>query len=301
MIAHFDDFCLWVYVLVDDMCKELEGHLRRPGPEPECSDSELIAICLIGECLGWDVESELLSHMQAHRDKFPIIPEQSRFNRRRRNLMWIINEMRRMMLARMEIYRDAHCVIDSLPIPVVQFHLAPQARAKWSDWGADFGPVPSKKMMIFGFKLHLLTTMGGLIIDFELAPANERDLAIGRELLAEHDNRIVIGDKAYVSAPAAEELWQDNRIRLLTKPRKNQKKQISAFLSRLYDSVRQIIETVTGQLNAQFSIETNHAHTLRGLCARLYTKLTAHTLCIHIDRLLGVPDCLQIKQLAFPN
>jgi len=78
--------------------------------------------------------------------------------------------------------------------------------------------------MIFGFKLHMLITMGGLIIDFELAPANERDLAVGRELLAEHDNRIVIGDKAYVSAPAAEELWQYNRIRLLTKPRKNQKK-----------------------------------------------------------------------------
>ena len=61
MIAHFDDFCLWVYVLVDDMCKELEEQLRRPGPEPECSDSELIAICLIGECLGWDVETELLT------------------------------------------------------------------------------------------------------------------------------------------------------------------------------------------------------------------------------------------------
>ena len=126
-------------------------------------------------------------------------------------------------------------------------------------------------------------------------------MAVGRQLLAEHDNRIVIGDKAYVSALAAEELWQYNRIRLLTKLHKNQKKQIPALIFRLFDSVRQIIETVTSQLNAQFSIETNHAHTLRGLCARLYTKLSAHTLCIHINRLLGVPDYLQIKQLAFPN
>jgi hypothetical protein len=301
MIAHFDDFCLWVYVLVDDMCKELEAHLRRPGPEPECSDSELIAICLIGECLGWDVETELLSHMQAHRDKFPIIPEQSRFNRRRRNLMGVINQMRRMMLARTELYQDAHCVVDSLPIPAVHFHLAPQSRAQWSQWGADYGPVPSKKMMIFGFKLHMLVTMGGLIIDFVLAPASYRDLAIGHELLEEHSDRIVIGDKAYVSAPVAEELWQNNRIRLMTKPRSNQKKQIPASLHRLYDRVRQIIETVTSQLSAQFSIETNHAHTFRGLCARLYTKLTAHTLCIYINRLLGVPNYLQIKQLAFPN
>ena len=74
----------------------------------------------------------------------------------------------------------------------------------------------------------MLITMGGLILDFELAPASVGDLAIGRELLEEHDNRIVIGDKAYVSAPVADELWQSNRIRLLTKPRSNQKKQISA-------------------------------------------------------------------------
>ena len=272
MIAHFDDFCLWVYVLVDDMCQVLEEHLRRPGPEPACSDSELIAICLIGECRGWDVETELLSHMQAHRDKFPILPEQSRFNRRRRNLMWIINEMRRMMLAQMDLFGDEQCVLDSMPIPVVQFHLAPQSRGDWPAHGANFGKISSKNAMIFGYKLHLLITIGGLILDFELAPASVGDLAIGRELLEEHCNRIVIGDKAYVNAPVADELWQHNRIRLLTKPRSNQKNQISASARRLYNSVRQIIETVNSQLVAQFSIETNHAHTFRGLCARLYTN-----------------------------
>ena len=153
MIAHFDDFCLWVYVLVDDMCEVLEEHLRRPGPEPACSDSELIAICLIGECRGWDVETELLSHMQAHRDKFPILPEQSRFNRRRRQLMWIINELRRKTLAHMVRSQDEQCVLDSMPIPVVQFHLA---RGDWPVHGANFGKISSKKAMIFG--LHLLIT-----------------------------------------------------------------------------------------------------------------------------------------------
>lgn len=146
MIANFDDFCLWVYVVVDDMCRELEGHLRRPGPKPACRDRELIAICLIGECLGWDVETELLSHMQAHRHKCPILPEQSRFNRRRRNLMRIINEMRRMMLARMALFWDEQCVIDSLPIPVVQFHLAPQSCGDWPVHGANYGVVSSKSL-----------------------------------------------------------------------------------------------------------------------------------------------------------
>ena len=126
-------------------------------------------------------------------------------------------------------------------------------------------------------------------------------MAVGCELLSGHENRIVIGDKAYVSAPAAEDLWHYNRICLLTKRRKNQKKQHTKHIRRLYDSVRQMIETVTSQLEAQFSIETNRAHTLGGLCARLYTKLTAHTLCVYINRLLGAPEYLKIKKLAFPN
>lgn len=50
----------------------------------------------------------------------------------------------------------------------------------------------------------------------------------------------------------------------------------------------------------QFHIETNHAHTSWGLFARLHTKLAAHTLCIYINRLLGKPNFLQIKGLAFP-
>jgi hypothetical protein len=70
---------------------------------------------------------------------------------------------------------------------------------------------------------------------------------------------------------------------------------------RLINHVRQMIETVNGQLTEQFQIETNHAHSFWGLCARLYTKLTAHTLCIALNRLLGNPDWLRIKRLAFPT
>ena len=71
-------------------------------------------------------------------------------------------------------------------------------------------------------------------------------------------------------------------------------------LRRLYNSIRQMIETVNAQLSGQFQIEINHAHSFWGLCTRLYTKLAAHTLCIYLNRLIGKPDFLQIKSLAFP-
>ena len=301
MIENFDDFCLYVFCIVDEICQQLAPFDKRPGPQPVCSDSELIAMTLIGECKGWDIETNLLSNFRSHRDLFPHIPSQSRFNRRRRHLMGVINWIRRLLLCWLDVAQDSQCVIDSLPIPVVQFHLVPASTGDWRAYEADFGKVSSKKITIFGYKLHLLVTLGGVIVDFALAPASAADLDEGLDLLFDHTDLTVIGDKAYISAAKAAELWHFNRVRLHTLPRKNQKEQLPPQARHFINHVRQIIETVNGQLNDQFHIETNHAHTFWGLCARLYSKLTAHTLSIYINRLLGKADFLQIKALAFPN
>ena len=300
MIDDFDDFSTWMYVVVDDIWQQIDSLFKRPGPAPVCSDSELITMALVGECRGWDVETEMLSYWQEHKDLFPHIPSQSRFNRRRRNLMFAFNIIRRIVLNWLDVAQDRQCTIDSLPVPVVQFHLVPSSTGDWAAHGAKFGKVSSKKQTIFGFKLHLLVTLGGVIIDFELAPANATDLEVGFEMLSEHTDLNVIGDKAYISAAKAAELWEYNRLRLRTLPRRNQKHQLPRRARRTINAVRQIIETVNGQLTEQFNIETNHAHTFWGLCTRLYTKLAAHTLCIYLNRLLGNPNFLQIKSLAFP-
>jgi len=301
MIESFDDFCTWMYMIVDDIWQQIAPLFKRPGPKPVCSDSELITMAIVGECRGWDVETEMLSYWREHQDLFPNIPSQSRFNRRRRNLMLAFNLIRRTVLQMLDLAQDTQCVIDSLPVPVVQFYLVPGSTGDWKAHGAAFGKVSSRSETIFGYKLHLLVTMGGLILDFELAPANATDLQVGFEMLTEHTDLDVLGDKAYISAEKAAQLWQHNRVRLRTVPRRNQKKQLPDHLKRIHNKVRQIIETVNGQLSEQFNIEKNHAHTFWGLCTRLYTKLTAHTLCIYLNRLLGNPDFLQIKALAFSN
>jgi len=301
MINDFSDFCLWMYVTVDDIWQQIAPLFDRPGPKPRCSDSELISMALIGECRGWNLETEMLSEWQEYRHLFPNIPSQSRFNRRRRNLMYAFNLIRQVVLKSLDIAQDGQCVIDSLPLPVVQFYLVPGSTGDWRAFEAAFGKVPSKKQTIFGFKLHLLITLGGLILDFELAPANVTDLEVGFELLCEHTDLTVLGDKAYISAAKAAELLTHNRIRLLTLPRSNQKVQLPPQQRAFLNGIRQMIETVNHQLSEMFQIEINHAHTFWGLCARLYTKLTAHTLCIYINRLLGKPEFLQIKNLAFPH
>jgi Transposase DDE domain len=301
MIADFDDFCTWMFVLIDDIWQVIGPLYRRPGPASACSDSELLTMALVGECREWDKETNLLAEWQNYRHLFPIIPERTRFNRRRRNLMGAINQLRQMVLRLLDVTQDGQCVIDSLPVPVVQFHLVPSSTGDWAAHGATFGRCATKKQIIYGYRLHLLITLGGAIVDFELTSANADDRDAARDLLPAHPGLTVIGDKGYISAPLAEQLWEQCQIRLLTLPRANQRAQLSPAVQRLINRVRQIIETVNGQLTEQFGIETNHATSFWGLCARLYTKLTAHTLCLYLNRLLGNPEWLQIKALAFPN
>ena len=301
MITDFRDFCLWMYVIVDDAWRQIEQYFDSPGPDPVCSHSELLAICLIGECRGWDTETELLSHWREYPDLFPHLPERSRLNRRRRNLLQAFNCIRQAVLQMLDLAHDRQCVIDSLPVPVVQFHLVPSSTGDWRAYGARFGYVRTKKQMIFGYKLHLLTGRNGVILDFLLAPADVHDAEAGFELMAQHHHMDVIGDKGYISAFQQAALSAQQQIRVLTLPKRNQKVQIPTAIKRLINHMRQIIETVNGQLVEQFNIETNHAHSFWGLCTRLQSKLAAHTLCIYLNRLLGEPDFLRIKKLAFPN
>jgi hypothetical protein len=298
MITGFEDLCLHVFVLVDDFCLENPQWFHRPGRHPQCSDSELLTMILVAEIQGWNWESELLSQFRQHWDLFPVLPTQSRLNRRRRGLANQFNRLRLHLLGQLDLALDDQCVIDSMPLPVVAFHLAPSCSTDWRADGAAFGKVPSKKQTIYGYKLHLLVTLSGLIRDFELAPANEADLKVGAELLGFHHDLTVLGDKAYISAEVARELKAQNNIELLTVPRSNEKRKLPAVFRRLQNRFRQILETVNSQLTEQFRLGKNTAHSFCGLCARLISKLTAHTMCVLLNRQQGEPCPLQIKHLA---
>ena len=73
MINDLDDFCFWMYVIVDDIWLKITPFFKRPRPTPESRDSKLLAMALIGECGGWDVETEMPSPWQGHCDLFPAI------------------------------------------------------------------------------------------------------------------------------------------------------------------------------------------------------------------------------------
>ena len=177
------------------------------------------------------------------------------------------NVIRQVVVSQLDLSADGQCAIDSLPVPVVKFQLVPGSTGDWAAHGAAFGKVASKKLTIFGFKLHVLVSLSGVILDFELAPANASDRTIGAELLAEHTELTVFGDKGYISAELARQLLKDNRLHLVALLRGNQVHQPPEAVCRTINAVRQIVETVNGQLIEQFNIQVNHTHTFWGICS----------------------------------
>ena len=225
MIEDFADLCTDVYVIVDELYQLVVApHDHRPGYRSEFSDSEVITLTLVAELIGLDEEQAFLAYVQRnHRALFPKLPERSRYNRRRRALTEATNRIRgalmQLVLGRLAPAERDLCVVDSLPVPVVGFH---QARGRHRWYGeASYGYVASKQLTIFGYKLHLLITHGGLILDFVLAPAHHADAALTEPLLIDKQWLTVLGDKAYLNAALQDLLAWRNDLVLLTPTRAN--------------------------------------------------------------------------------
>jgi hypothetical protein len=301
MIGNFEDLCTYVYVATDEVYREaVAPYDTRPGPRSGFSDSELLTVSLVAELVGLDAETRCLAYLRRnHPGLFPLLPERSRYNRRRRQLAEPTNRIRGAVMERLwrvleEEGRDL-CAIDSVPVPAVGFHHARHDHRWYGE--ADYGRVASKKQTIYGFKLHLLISASGLVLDFALVPANEADSTLAEQLLLDKAGLTVLGDKGYVDGPLHQLLAWRNDLTVLTPRRRNQKRQLPEALTRAINQARQIIETVNSQLVGQLALQRNRAKSVWGLATRVHAKLAAHTLGLYLNYLAGRP-LLALMDLA---
>lgn len=301
MIHTFEDLCTVIYVIVDELYQvHLKPHDYRPGPRADFTESELLTVALVAEVIGLDEETAILGYLRRnHARLFPLLPDRSRYNRRRRALGEALNTLRRQVLGWVLTLLPPDerplALIDSLPVAVVGFHHA-RGEHGWKGW-ATYGYNASKKQTIYGFKLHLVTTADGVIVDFALAQAHLTDGSFTEQLLGDKYHLLVVGDKGYVDEGKQASLAARQDVLLLTPKRRNQHVQLPPGLTSLISHFRQMIETVNSQLADQFQIETNKAKCMSGLVARLHAKLAAHTFCLYINVLMG-RSLLDLKALA---
>src|SRR5438067_12186811 len=87
-----------IFTIVDDAMKGsavIQQALKRPGPAPKLSDSELVTIALYQELIGEPREDHFLRlHHASLQTFFPGLNERSRYHRRKRDLWSVILAVR---------------------------------------------------------------------------------------------------------------------------------------------------------------------------------------------------------------
>jgi Transposase DDE domain len=292
------EYLLVLFCLIDDELQALRlGRLRRRGPAPTLSDSEVITIELAGEALGRDCDRDVFRFFRRyHTAEFPALAwvHRTTFARQAANL-FRVKQLIHSRLAERLACGDPVWLADSLPVHACQFARATFCRRFRGQ--ADYGYDHLIKRTFYGFRLHLRTTREGLILAYELAPARAADAALLAEL-APPEGSTGIADRGYGGAPLRQQM-ADAGVRLLAPPRrkKDDKPGDRARAARLA-SVRYRVETANGQLAGRYNMKRTWARDLWHLCHRVTRKLLSHTalvwLCFHaglpplsFDRLIG--------------
>src|SRR5256714_9482652 len=216
-----------IFTIVDDTMKGsavIQYALKRPGPAPHLSDSELIAIALYQELIGEPREDHFFRlHQASLLPFFPGLNERSRYNRRKRDLWAVILAVRVSLQMVLEaLHLEETAAIDSAPVPCVGYKREKQS----SDFlgTADYGVCSSKALKYFGCKLHSVVSLTGVIMGFLLTPASPYDNQAVVELLDSfsHQLKRLLGDGAYNDAALQSSLAQYRSLELLAPVKVNQ-------------------------------------------------------------------------------
>lgn len=287
-----------MFTLVDEIMKEpkIANHLKRPGINPNLSDSEIITLALYQELIGENREDHFYRlHQEELKSYFPKLNERSRYNRRKRDLHRVFLAVRLSLAATLNLREVKAVAIDSAPVPVIGY----KRDKKHSDFtNGEYGYCSSKTLKYFGYKLHTLVSFCGSIIDFCLTGAAPYDDQVVEEFLDKNKENVneVVGDKAYVSGKLKKLLREQMGI-FLYSPRKKNAKNTPQHSSKKQNKARLMVETVNAQLQEQFKLSKHYAKSWWGFMTRIAAKMTAHTMGQVINLILGKPK-LALANLA---
>jgi len=291
-----------LFTIVDDVMKGsamIQDALKRPGPAPRLTDSELVTIAIYQELIGEPREDHFFRlHQASLLTFFPGLNERSRYNRRKRDLWSVILAVRislQIVLDALQLEETA--VVDSAPVPCVGYK---RSKANSDFVGtADYGVCSSKAMKYFGCKFHCVVSLTGVIMGFLVTPASPYDNQVLVELLdsCSHHLTSLLGDGAFNDAALLSFLEQYRGLQLLAPTKVNQAPKRSQQAQRQLNRLRLICETVNAQLQEQLHLSKHYAKSTWGFVTRIAAKVTAHSLGMMVNALCGRP-LLRLADLA---
>jgi len=277
------------FVKILEICKDFSksivnerGNLPRRGVVPRFSDLEVIALSLTAEHLSIDSENLLFDRLKEYRAEMPNLISRRQYNDRRKYTRYLCEKIRKLVAEKMDGAEEYFCV-DSKPIEVCRL-----ARASRCTLGAnDYAIAPSvgycatQDMYYYGYKLHAICGLSGVIHSYDMTPANVHDINYMKDVKFEFHDCSIFGDRAYISAELQQDLFSSVGIKLEVPYRLNMKNWKPTF--KPFAKARKRIETNFSQLCDQFMIFRNYAKQTAGLFTRIIGKISAFTFLQYIN------------------
>ncbi|MBT0572698.1 IS982-like element ISRa1 family transposase [Riemerella anatipestifer] len=249
---------------------------------PKMSDLEVISLNITAEYLSIDSELQLFRKLP---NSLINKIERSVYNKRKRRLSLQTEQIRQRISMEFNEFEDIF-IVDSMPMKVCENARSTRSKIckEQSYSSPTYGYCASQKLYFYGYKLHAVCSLNGVIKNFDISPASVHDIHYLKDIGEQMRNCTLIGDRGYLSAKVQIDLFNYANIKLDTPMRSNQKDYIPQFS--LYKKKRKRIETFFSQLCDQFMIKRNYAKTFEGFKTRLISKITAATVIQYINKFI---------------
>ena len=192
------------------------------------------------------------------KEDFPNLISRRQFNARRKFTALLAEEIRKDVAGAIDGSEDVFC-IDSKPVKVCQ-----NARAKRCaigqdnpDAAPDWGYCASQGLHYYGYKLHAVCGIRGVIHSFDMTAASVHDLHYLKDVRWEYHDCMMLGDKGYLSAEIQKNFFEAANITLEVPYRLNQKNRRPPTWA--YKRFRKRIETIFSQPNDNLMMIRNYA------------------------------------------
>jgi hypothetical protein len=260
------------------------GNIQKPGTPSLFTDLEVVSLALTAEYMSLDSENWLFKKIKSdYQSDFPYLIDRTRYNRRKRQLFPVIENIRQQLATRFLEFEE-YFIVDSMPLEVCKISREKRSKICQEEFQSapDKGYCASQDTYFYGYKLQGVCSANGNFHSIELTKASVHDTTFLKEINSQLSDCVLIGDKGYLSSSLQLDLFHTANIRLETPMRNNQKNYKRQPW--VFRKTRKRVETLFSQLCDQFMIRRNYAKTFQGFKTRILTKITALTIVQFINK-----------------
>ena len=167
-----------------------------------------------------------------------------------------MENLRMKLVERVDRFENCY-IVDSMPLEICKLSRSTRSSiCKEEVHSSPYkGYCASQAMHYYGYKLHAVCSVKGVIGSMDISPASVHDIHFLKDVRHQMKDCTLLGDRDYLSARYQLDLFESANIRLKTPMRRNQKN----FKEQpyIFKKSRKKIETLFSQLCDQFMIRRN--------------------------------------------